>query len=70
VKYIDPSDPKESHEFLSGIRRPVDLRFADDGSLYVLLRNAWVVDKNFVGGTGAMVKVSRLERDKKSLSER
>ncbi len=60
VKYIDPNNPKESHEFLSGIRRPVDLRFAPDGSLYVLLRNAWVVDKNFVGGTGSLVKISRM----------
>ena len=61
VKYIDPSDPKIAHEFLSGVRRPVDLRFGPDGSLYILLRNAWVVDKNFVGGTGAVVKVSRLD---------
>lgn len=61
VKYIDPSAPEESHVFLSGIRRPVDLRFAPDGSLYVLLRNAWVVDDKFEGGTGALLKISRID---------
>jgi putative heme-binding domain-containing protein len=59
VKFIDPDSAEKSHDFLSGIRRPVDLRFASDGSLYVLLRNAWVVDKKFEGGTGALVKISR-----------
>ena len=59
VKYIDPASPQKSSDFLKGIRRPVDLRFAPDGSLYVLLRNAWVVDKNFQGGTGALVKISK-----------
>lgn len=59
VKYINPQSPEKSHEFLAGVRRPVDIRFGVDGSLYVLLRNAWVVDKNFQGGTGALLKVSR-----------
>lgn len=59
VKYIDPTSPKVSHDFLTGIRRPVDLRFGPDGSLYILLRNAWVVDDKFKGGTGSLVKVSR-----------
>lgn len=58
VKSIDPKDPKTSHQFLSGIRRPVDVRFGTDGSLYVLLRNAWVVDQKFVGSTGTLVKIS------------
>lgn len=59
VKLIDPLHPQMSQTFLSGIRRPVDLRFAPDGSLYVLLRNAWVVDDNFIGGTGALVRISK-----------
>ncbi len=59
VKYIDPQDPKTAHPFLAGVRRPVDLRFAPDGSLYVLLRNAWVVDDKFAGGTGALLKISK-----------
>lgn len=58
VKYLEPGHSKAAHDFLSGIRRPVDLRFGPDGNLYVLLRNAWVVDKKFVGGTGALVKIS------------
>jgi len=58
VKYVDPQAPEKSHRFLAGIRRPVDMRFAPDGSLYILLRNAWVVDDKFEGGTGALVKVS------------
>ncbi|MEL6107609.1 MAG: serine hydrolase [Planctomycetota bacterium] len=59
VKYIDPKSPGKSHPFLKGVRRPVDLRFAPDGSLYVLLRNAWVVDDKFQGGTGALLRISR-----------
>ncbi|MCR9198577.1 MAG: PQQ-dependent sugar dehydrogenase [Planctomycetaceae bacterium] len=62
VKYIDPNSPGKAHDFLAGIRRPVDLRFAPDGSLYVLQRNAWVVDNRFQGGTGALVRISRQTR--------
>ena len=43
--------------FATGLRRPVDLRFATDGSLYVLLRDAWVIDKLFKGGTGALLRI-------------
>lgn len=57
VRYIDPKQPEQAHEFLSGIRRPVDIRFANDGSLYVLLRNAWVVDDKFTGGTSSLLRV-------------
>lgn len=59
VKYIDLKDPGKSNDFLRGIRRPVDIRFAPDGSLFILLRNAWVVDDKFEGGTGALIRVSR-----------
>ena len=59
VRFIDPNDAKVANNFISGIRRPVDLRFAPNGDLYILLRNAWVVDKNFKGGTSALLKVSR-----------
>lgn len=54
----DPARNKQSEAFLDGLRRPVDLRFAADGQLYVLLRNAWVVDDKFQGGTGSLVKIS------------
>lgn len=57
IKTLDPAAPGEAKPFASGLRRPVDLRFAKDGSLYVLLRNAWVIDGKFVKGTGALVKI-------------
>ena len=58
IKWLDPDQPTASHEFLLGIRRPVDLRFGPDGDLYVLLRNAWIVDDKFVGGTSSLVRIS------------
>jgi hypothetical protein len=33
------------------------MRFASDGSLYVLLRDAWVIDHLFKGGTGALLRI-------------
>ena len=66
VKSIDPKHPEQSQMFLSGIRRPVDLRFGPDGSLYVLLRNAWVVDSRFEGGTGALLKISSVASDRQN----
>ncbi len=59
IKTIDPKQPRKAAEFASGIRRPVDLRFARDGSLYVLLRNAWVVDDKFEGDTGSLLRIHR-----------
>jgi glucose/arabinose dehydrogenase len=58
IKTIDPDSPAEAQDFAQGLRRPVDIRFAADGSLYVLLRNAWVVDGKFEGGTGALMRIS------------
>ena len=37
--------PPIPEEFAIGLPRPVDLAFAPDGSLYVLLRDAWVSDR-------------------------
>jgi glucose/arabinose dehydrogenase len=64
IKTLDPSAPGEAVDFAGGLRRPVDLRFATDASLYVLLRNAWVIDKKFEGGTGALLRIrpKRVER--------
>jgi glucose/arabinose dehydrogenase len=59
IKMIDLKEPRKSRDFASGLRRPVDLRFAADGSLYVLLRNAWVVDGKFEAGTGSLLKIYR-----------
>jgi putative heme-binding domain-containing protein len=57
IKTIDPARPAKARGFATGLRRPVDLRFAPDGSLYVLLRDAWVIDKLFKGGTGAVLRI-------------
>ncbi|HTU90209.1 MAG TPA: PQQ-dependent sugar dehydrogenase, partial [Gemmataceae bacterium] len=57
IKTIDPANPKIAKPFVTGLRRPVDLRFAPDGCLYVLLRDAWVIDKLFHGGTGAVLRI-------------
>jgi glucose/arabinose dehydrogenase len=60
IKLLDPQHLESVEMFAAGLRRPVDLRFGADGSLYVLLRNAWVIDGKFEGGTGSVVGVSPL----------
>jgi putative heme-binding domain-containing protein len=57
IKTIDPAKPATARSFAIGLRRPVDLRFAADGSLYVLLRDAWVIDNWFKGGSGALLRI-------------
>jgi glucose/arabinose dehydrogenase len=57
VRVLDPQKPGAAAGFATGFRRPSDLRFAPDGTLYVLLRDAWVIDKEFKPGTGSLVKV-------------
>jgi putative heme-binding domain-containing protein len=57
IKTIGPAKPALARSFATGLRRPVDLRFAPDGSLYVLLRDAWVMDQLFKGGTGALLRI-------------
>ncbi len=57
IRTLDPGSPGEATDFAAGLRRPVDLRFANDGSLYVLLRNAWVIDQKFTGSTGALLRI-------------
>lgn len=54
---LDQDHPTNVKLFATGLRRPVDLRFADDGSLYVLLRNAWVVDNKFQPDTGSLLRI-------------
>jgi putative heme-binding domain-containing protein len=58
IKTLDPESPGQAETFVTGLNRPVDLRFAPDGSLYVLLRNAWVIDGKFQPGTGSLLKIS------------
>jgi putative heme-binding domain-containing protein len=57
IRTLDPDSPAESRLFATGLRRPVDIRFAQDGTLYVLLRNAWVIDDHFQQGTGSLVAI-------------
>jgi putative heme-binding domain-containing protein len=57
IKTLDPAKPAVAQSFATGLRRPVDLRFAPDGGLYVLLRDAWVMDKLFKGGTGVLLRI-------------
>jgi putative heme-binding domain-containing protein len=62
IKTLDPAHPAEAAGFATGLRRPVDLRFAADGSLYVLIRDAWVIDGLFKAGTGALLRIRPAER--------
>jgi glucose/arabinose dehydrogenase len=57
IRTLDPNSPAESRPFAGGLRRPVDLRFAPDGTLYVLVRNAWVIDQHFQSGTGSLLAI-------------
>jgi glucose/arabinose dehydrogenase len=57
VKALDPDRPAEAAPFATGLLRPVDLAFAPDGSLYVLTRDAWVIDDKFRPHTGSLIRV-------------
>ncbi|HEY2251227.1 MAG TPA: PQQ-dependent sugar dehydrogenase [Planctomycetaceae bacterium] len=57
IRTLDPERPAQAAPFAGGLRRPVDLRFGPDGTLYVLLRNAWVIDGAFKSDTGALVAI-------------
>jgi putative heme-binding domain-containing protein len=70
IKTIDPAKPALAKPFAVGLRRPVDLRFAPDGSLYVLLRDAWVIDPLFKGGTGVLLRVRHLKKQEQRADQR
>ena len=57
IKVLDPDHPDQVETFANGLTRPVDLKFAPDGSLYVLQRDAWVIDANFRPGTGSLLQI-------------
>jgi glucose/arabinose dehydrogenase len=57
IKTLDPAKPATAKPFATSVRRPVDLRFTADDSLLVLLRDAWVIDKLFKGGTGVLLRI-------------
>lgn len=58
IHTIDPDNARKATEFATGLRRPVDLRFGPDGTLFVLLRNAWVIDDKFQGSTSSLLAIS------------
>jgi len=84
IKTLDPPTGRAGRvnapvvkPFATGLRRPVDLRFAPspvplssggrgrgegDDSLYVLLRDAWVVDNLFKGGTGILLRIHPINK--------
>jgi uncharacterized repeat protein (TIGR03806 family) len=57
IKSIDPDHPRDVTEFGRNFRRISDMAFASDGSLYLLERDAWVIDKDFRPKTGRLLKV-------------
>jgi putative heme-binding domain-containing protein len=63
IKVLDPDRPARAEGFASGLNRPCDLAFAPDGSLYVLLRDAWVIDGKFRPHTGSLLKIAYTMRD-------
>lgn len=63
IKAIDPDHPERVETFATGLSRPVDLRFSRDGKLYVLLRNAWVIDQKFLPGTSALLELAKSSGD-------
>ncbi len=57
IRVLDPGRPGEPAEFASGLNRPVDLAFTADGALYVLVRDAWVIDDKFRPHTGSLLRI-------------
>lgn len=57
INILDPDHPEKVEPFATGLARPVDLRFATDGALYVLVRDAWVIDGSFQPGTGSLIRI-------------
>jgi len=57
IKVLDPDHPEDVQTFATGLTRPVDLAFGIKGALYVLVRDAWVIDDNFRPGTGSLLRI-------------
>lgn len=66
IKTLDPANHERVETFVTGLNRPVDLRFAADGGLYVLLRNAWVMDDKFQPGTGTLMQIQFVDSSRRS----
>jgi uncharacterized repeat protein (TIGR03806 family) len=57
VRVLDPDDPRSVTPFATGLQAPVDLKFAPDGSLYVLNRRMWVKDGKYKPNTGSLHRI-------------
>ncbi len=57
IKVLDPGHPKSAQPFAIGLSRPVDLAFAAEGSLFILQRDAWVIDDKFEPHTGSLLRI-------------
>lgn len=58
IQTLDPEHPERgAAEFATGQGKITDIAFAPDGSLYVLDRNAWVIDKAWKAHTGTLYKI-------------
>jgi uncharacterized repeat protein (TIGR03806 family) len=59
IHVLDPDHPERVSDFLSGLGNfsIVDLKVADDGSLYYLRRLAWVKDHEFRPRTGVLYRI-------------
>jgi putative heme-binding domain-containing protein len=69
IKVLDPERPAEVSTFAGGLNRPVDLAFAPDGGLYVLLRDAWVIDGKFRPHTGALIRIAPRPEDARARAQ-
>lgn len=54
---LDPDHPETSKDFAFNLGKLTDIAFAPDGSLYVLDRNAWVIDKAWKPNTGTLYRI-------------
>jgi putative heme-binding domain-containing protein len=60
IKVLEPDHPSRVATFATGLTRPCDLAFAPDGGLYVLLRDAWVIDDKFRPYTGTLLRIRHI----------
>jgi glucose/arabinose dehydrogenase len=59
IQTLNPDDLAEKpRDFATGLGKITDIAFGGDGGLYVLDRNAWVIDKDFKPHTGTLYRIS------------
>lgn len=58
IETLDPDHPEKSKDFATNQGKLTDIAFAPDGSLFILDRNAWVIDKAWKPNTGALYRIT------------